>query len=91
MELSARVMELKVLCSAHGAQLVMWLPPTAGGDPGLGDLVRAGRQCAVAVLVLVEGAKMAANEFVDGYDLKPNGVRVLAAQLQDVLPRPNGR
>lgn len=95
MELAEWVMELKALCAAHGAQLVMWLPTTAGGDPGLGELVRAGRQCAVAVLVPVEGATMAANEFVGGYHLKPDGARVmtrvLAAKLQDVLRRPHDR
>lgn len=84
-----RLGEMKALCEAHGARLILWLPPTPGADRNAQVILEAGRRLDVPVLVPIGEGQIPRSEYVDGFHLGPAGARTttvaLARELKNLM------
>jgi len=84
-----RLSELKALCAANGAHLVMWIAPTIRRDPGAAAVVAAGQRAGVEVLIPVGYNEIPRERFTDGFHLDAAGAiqltAALAAQFRPLL------
>lgn len=69
----SRLEEMRALCVAHGARLVLWLPPTPGRDRNANVIVDAGQRRDVSVLIPVPDGAIPSHDYVDGYHLSRRG------------------
>ena len=85
--------EMKKLCAAHSARLVVWMPPTPGPDFNAKAILNAGKSRNVPVLVPVANGATPLNEYLDGYHLAPSGAQTntiaLARALRGLLSMPD--
>jgi hypothetical protein len=86
-----RLSELKALCEANGAHLMMWIAPTISRDPGTAAVVAAGQRAGVEVLVPVGYNEIPRERFTDGFHLDATGAiqltEALAARFLSLLLR----
>jgi hypothetical protein len=89
-----RIIELKALCETYGARLVLWLPPTPAPDRGAVQIISAGEQSDVPVLVPVSHKSIPDDKFPDGFHLNSEGAQfvtvALAAQLRSIITGSGG-
>jgi hypothetical protein len=93
--LSDRIRELKTLCEANGARLILWMPPHTEVDPRAAEVIAAGRDVGVDVVVPVRHNEIPAERFPDGEHLDAAGAAqltaALAPQLRPLLAKPVSR
>lgn len=70
-----RLEEMSALCASHGAQLVLWLPPTPSQDRNAKVILEAGMRSNVPVLVPVADGEISSRDYIDGLHLSPSGAR----------------
>ena len=89
-----RLEEMKNLCAANRAQLVLWLPPTPGQDRNAKVILEAGRHSNVPVLVSMADGEIPSQDYLDGYHLSPSGAHTntiaLARALRGLLATHSG-
>jgi hypothetical protein len=87
-----RLAEMRFLCASHGAQLVLWLPPTPGQDRNANVILETGMRKHVPVLVPVADGEIPSREYPDGFHLSPSGAHTntiaLARALRSLLAIP---
>jgi hypothetical protein len=84
-----RLRETAQLCRAHGARLIVVIPPTNSNSEGAAVVARLGREAGVDVLVPVHDEALTANDYRDGFHLNGRGRAIFtgarATQLKQVL------
>ena len=76
-----RLAEMKNLCRAHGARLILWLPPTPGVDRNSQFILEAGRRLDLPVLLPIRDGEIPVSDYVDGFHLGLAGARTTTAAL----------
>jgi hypothetical protein len=87
----ARLSELKALCAAHGARLVVWIAPTPQWQTNA-DSIAAGNQAGVEVVAPGPLERIPPDRFPDGMHMDEPGARqwteTLALRLRPLLSAP---
>ncbi|MBI3415675.1 MAG: hypothetical protein HY043_10225 [Verrucomicrobia bacterium] len=85
----AQLSELRDLCAAHGAQLIIWLAPTREKDKYGAAVLASARECGVPILIPAAEHEFARESFRDPIHLKlaaaPVFTSLLSAQLRPLL------
>jgi len=82
-----RLLRLRELCEAHGAKLILLVPPTLSSESAVSRMVYAARTAAVKVSVPIDPAALAARFYQpDGMHLNPDGALLFTTALAKDLP-----
>ncbi len=82
-----RLLRLRELCEAHGAKLILLVPPTLSSESAVSRMVYAARTAAVNVSVPIDPAALSARFYQpDGMHLNPDGALLFTAALAKDLP-----
>ncbi|MCX6595510.1 MAG: hypothetical protein NTV70_03990 [Acidobacteria bacterium] len=76
-----RLRMIREMTDAHGARLILVVPPTLNKQDGAQALVRAGKAAGVTVLVPVASGSLPPEMFWDGYHLGSEGAQVFTSSL----------
>jgi len=82
-----RLLRLRELCEAHGAKLILLVPPTLSSESAVSRMAYAARTAAVNVSVPIDPAALSARFYQpDGMHLNPDGALLFTAALAKDLP-----
>jgi hypothetical protein len=86
-----RLRTLRELCEAHGAKLILLIPPTPSSASTVRRMAMASEQVGVKALVPIDPAALAPGSYkADAIHLNPNGAvrftSALAVDLLEVIP-----
>src|SRR5258706_11384942 len=82
-----RLRRMQELCEAHGAKLILLVPPTLSAESAIGEMAYAAHKAGVDVLVPIDPAALAANFYQrDGMHLNSQGAVVFTSALAKDLP-----
>jgi len=82
-----RLLRLRELCEAHGAKLILLVPPTLSSESAVSRMVYAARTAAVNVSVPIDPAALSEKFYQpDGMHLNPDGALLFTTALAKDLP-----
>ena len=82
-----RLLVLQELCEAHGAKLILLVPPTLSSESAVSQMANAARRAGVEVSVPVDPAAFSARFYQrDGMHLNPDGAMLFTSALARDLP-----
>jgi len=85
---SARVRNLRELCEAHGAKLIIVIPPTPASENEVRQMVNASEKVGVKALAPIDTVKLAPNFYeADAIHLNAAGAVRFTSALADDLPK----
>jgi hypothetical protein len=86
-----RLQRMRELCDAHGAKLILLLPPTLSSEGAVAEMTRAARTVGVDVSVPIDPAALSAKFYQrDGLHLTRDGAVLFTAALAKDLPEKIG-
>jgi hypothetical protein len=83
--LSDRLTELKELCSAQGATLIIWVPPVPGRDAYAKLIQQAGAKVGVPVIPAATPRRWEMSDFLDGYHLNAKAAKTFTVSFANEL------
>jgi hypothetical protein len=82
-----RLRGMQELCEAHGAKLILLVPPTLSAENAIGEMAYAAHKAGVDVSVPIDPAALSANFYQrDGMHLNSQGAVVFTSALAKDLP-----
>jgi hypothetical protein len=82
-----RLRRMQELCEAHGAKLILLVPPTLSAESAIGEMAYAAHKAGVDVSVPIDPAALSANFYQrDGVHLNTQGAVVFTSALAKDLP-----
>ena len=82
-----RLRRMQELCEAHGAKLILLVPPTLSSESAIGEMAYAAHKAGVDVSVPIDPAALSANFYQrDGMHLNSQGAVVFTSALAKDLP-----
>ncbi len=82
-----RLRRMQELCEAHGAKLILLVPPTLSAESAIGEMAYAAHKAGVDVSVPIDPAALSANFYQrDGMHLNSQGAVVFTSALAKDLP-----
>jgi lysophospholipase L1-like esterase len=84
---NARLERLRALCTAHGAKLVLLIPPTPSSEDSLRQMTLASQKAGVDTLVPLDPAALSVKYYSDELHLNSEGAALFTAALAEFLPR----
>jgi hypothetical protein len=82
-----RLEKLRDLCEAHGAKLILLVPPTLSSETAVGDMTRAAQATGVDVSVPIDPEALSAKFYQpDGMHLNSDGAVLFTSALAKDLP-----
>jgi len=82
-----RLRRMQELCEAHGAKLILLVPPTLSSESAIGEMAYAAHKAGVDVSIPIDPAALSANFYQrDGMHLNSQGAVVFTSALAKDLP-----
>ena len=82
-----RLQRMNMLCEAHGAKLILLVPPTLSSESAVSQMAYAAHTAGVDVLVPIDPAALSANFYQrDGMHLNSDGAMLFTSALAKDLP-----
>ncbi len=82
-----RLQRLRALCEAHGAKLILLVPPTLSSESAVSQMASAAHMAGVDVSVPIDPAALSAKFYQpDGMHLNPEGAVLFTSALAKDLP-----
>jgi len=82
-----RLQRMQELCEAHGAKLILLVPPTLSSESAIGEMAYAAHKAGVDVSIPIDPAALSANFYQrDGMHLNSQGAVVFTSALAKDLP-----
>jgi len=82
-----RLQRLRELCEAHGAKLILLVPPTLSSESAVSQMADAARTAGVDISVPIDPAALSAKFYrPDGMHLNPEGAVLFTSALAKDLP-----
>jgi hypothetical protein len=83
----SRLQSLRELCEAHGAKLILLVPPTLSSESAVGQMAFAAHKVGVDVSVPIDPAALSAKFYQpDGMHLNSEGAELFTSALAKDLP-----
>jgi len=83
-----RLEQLRDLCQAHGAKLIILVPPTPSSEDGVREFVMASQKAGVDTLVPINPTALSAKYYEsDELHLNPEGAALFTSALATFLPQ----
>jgi hypothetical protein len=84
----SRLQDLRELCEAHGAKLILLLPPTLSSESAVGQMVFASEKVGVDISVPIDPAALSAKFYQpDGMHLNAEGAFLFTSAVATDLPK----
>ncbi len=85
---NSRIEQLRALCAAHGARLILLVPPTPSSENAVHQLTIASQRAGVDTLVPIDPTALSAKYYLsDELHLNSEGAARFTAALADLLPQ----
>jgi lysophospholipase L1-like esterase len=85
---NSRLEQLHELCEAHGAKLIILIPPTPSSEDAVQQMAMASRQVGVDSLVPIDPAALSAKYYLsDELHLNSEGAALFTSALAEFLPQ----
>ena len=85
---NSRLEQLRELCRAHGAKLIILVPPTPSSEDGVRQLTTASQKAGVDTLVPIDPAALSAKYYeADELHLNSEGAALFTSALATFLPQ----
>lgn len=85
---NSRLEQLRELCQAHGAKLIILVPPTPSSEDGVRELTIASQKAGVDTLVPIDPAALSAKYYEgDKLHLNSEGAQLFTSALATFLPK----
>jgi lysophospholipase L1-like esterase len=85
---NSRLEQLRDLCQAHGAKLIILVPPTPSSEDGVREFVMASQKAGVDTLVPIDPTALSAKYYEpDELHLNPEGAALFTSALATFLPQ----
>jgi len=85
---NSRLKQLRELCRAHGAKLIILVPPTPSSDDAVQQMTIASQKAGVDTLVPIDSTALSAKYYQpDELHLNPEGAALFTTALAEYLPQ----
>jgi hypothetical protein len=85
---NSRLERIRALCEAHGAKLIILLPPTLSSEDAVRQMSKASQQAGVDTLVPIDPTTLSAKYYLsDELHLNSEGAALFTAALAEFLPQ----